>query len=167
MEQLWAQVFWWHWDNKEESWSDAHSEDIYDAYLEEMRSSDNNKSLDKLTLLSYNVLHDKLGRNHILRPDLRYRRILDMLERAEADFIGLNEVDTELQQELLKEKWVRERYYVSDASVEVAETLEGPWGNLLLSRFPYHSLYTVAMTGSPRKTIVGAADLCVYGITVS
>jgi endonuclease/exonuclease/phosphatase family metal-dependent hydrolase len=78
------------------------------------------------------------------------------------DLIGLNEVDSTFQQELLKERWVRERFYVSDAS-DSAETLQGPWGNLLLSRFPFHSLYTISMTGASRKTLAGVVDLCVSG----
>lgn len=188
--QRWQQLDWWHWDREEEKWSDEGGDTLYKEYVEMGRTGKESDSegededeveeeekeeeekeeisgLNKLTLVTFNVMHDEWSREHVVHTDRRYMHTLSLLEkmRKKADLIGLNEVSRHFQQLLLKQDWVKDHFFVSDAS-EKAQSLQKPSGNLILSRFPFHSLYTVALSGCSRKAVVGVVDLPVAGVMV-
>eukprot|EP01098_Paradermamoeba_levis_P014136 TRINITY_DN6647_c0_g1_i4.p1 TRINITY_DN6647_c0_g1~~TRINITY_DN6647_c0_g1_i4.p1 ORF type:complete len:397 (-),score=102.02 TRINITY_DN6647_c0_g1_i4:354-1544(-) len=113
----------------------------------------------KLRVAALNVLHDEEFWlvKQISRPLERQRRIFSILEALGADVVCLNEVTPSFLRLLLDQKWVRERYLVSDVVKDAAqrggkeegrETKNGSlnhpntfMGNLILSKLPIKHVF--------------------------
>jgi endonuclease/exonuclease/phosphatase family metal-dependent hydrolase len=108
-------------------------------------SSSNNatsaSTVTDVTILTYNVLFDapdEAGRfdSATLEPEARLQCALDVIERANADIVCLQEVTKATLAVLLSCEFVRERYYVSDvvdASGGGGETVT-PYGQVTLAK---------------------------------
>ena len=90
----------------------------------------------QLTVATLNVLFD-LYDPELLDTRRRTRATLALLRPVDADLIALQEVTAPFLQALLELPWVREHYFVSEGPS--ARTVE-PYGQVLLSRFPFASL---------------------------
>lgn len=117
-------------------------------------------SARSLRVVTLNVLVDTYDADRI-HTALRIPAILSLLEAADADLIGLQEVTKPFLDRLLEEPWVREGYFVSDGPE--ARTVE-PYGQVLLSRFPVRHLEQVAF--SPRKRVLVAIVAASAGIDI-
>lgn len=106
-----------------------------------------------LTVVTYNVLLSRPGEDHLDTPR-RTRRLLQLLERSQADLIALQEVTPPLLTALLAQPWVREAYCVSDSPA--GETVT-PYGLLLLSRVPFARLSQHRFTRD-KRVLVGEFD---------
>lgn len=60
---------------------------------------------------------------------------IDVLQRANADIIGLQEVTQAFLIQLLRSPWVQQYYFVSDGQDGLTVK---PYGQLLLSKYPFH-----------------------------
>ena len=85
-----------------------------------------------LRLLTWNTLWDRYDSDKVF-TERRRPRLLEELERADADVVALQEVEKPLLEMLMRAPWVRERYTLSTgkALLDVADS-----GLLLLSRLP-------------------------------
>jgi poly(A) polymerase len=90
----------------------------------------------ELSVATFNVLFD-LYDPELLDTPRRTAATLSLLRSVDADLIALQEVTEPFLRALLEKPWVREHYFVSDGPV--ASTVK-PYGQLLLSRFPFASL---------------------------
>ena len=113
---------------------------------------------ESLKVVTWNILFDEFEEDKI-HTHLRLPVLLSLLEKTDADIIGLQEVTPELLVTILASQWIREHYYVSES--EVASTF-GVYGQLILSKYPFHT-YTRRLSSS--KHFV-AAEMRVNGRTV-
>ncbi|MFL5346255.1 MAG: poly(A) polymerase [Hyalangium sp.] len=93
-------------------------------------------ALEELTVASLNVLFD------LYDPDLldtRRRTVaaINLLRSVDADLIALQEVTPPFLTALLDTQWVREHFFLSEGPAAATVT---PYGQVLLSRFPFASL---------------------------
>jgi len=92
----------------------------------------------KLNVVTLNVLVPYPYLSWIQRNQERYLYQLDLLKQTNADFIGLNEVNHFYLELLLKQQWVRDKYYVSDISQEETssvDTIGQKHGTVLLMKY--------------------------------
>ena len=87
---------------------------------------------NSLTVASFNVLHNLYEKEKI-QTEKRLPAIIEHLHESDTDIIAIQEATPALLELLLSQDWVRD-YYVSSSIA--AETVQ-PFGNLLLSRFPF------------------------------
>ncbi|MFY0570459.1 RNA repair domain-containing protein [Archangium lansingense] len=90
----------------------------------------------ELTVATFNVLFD-LYDPELLASHRRTAATISLLRSVDADLIALQEVTAPFLRALLEKQWVREHYFVSEGPN--ASTVE-PYGQVLLSRFPFASL---------------------------
>jgi poly(A) polymerase len=102
-----------------------------------------------LTVVTYNVLLSRPGEDG-LDATGRTRRLFEVLERAQADLIALQEVTPPLLTELLAQPWVRGAYCVSDSPAGGTVT---PYGLLVLSRVPFARLSQHRFTRDKRVLV--------------
>ncbi|MEM9926239.1 MAG: RNA repair domain-containing protein, partial [Cyanobacteria bacterium P01_D01_bin.50] len=88
--------------------------------------------LNSLTIASFNVLCNLYEKSKI-KTEKRLPAIIKHLYQCDSDIIAIQEATPALVELLLSQDWVRD-YYVSSSIT--AETIQ-PFGNLLLSRFPF------------------------------
>lgn len=101
---------------------------------------------DRLTIVTYNVLADRVG-----EPG-RSRAVLDLLERADADVIALQEVAPWFLDELSGEAWVRRRYH----GTEIDGRLAAPGGQYILTKLAIERSAVEVLPGEPRRTVLVA-----------
>lgn len=110
-----------------------------------------------LRFATLNVLHDN-AQPELLQHDIRQDAICAELASVQPDVIGLNEVTQRLLERLLREDWVRDGYTVSavpgDVRCSHVTTVQGPFGNLLLSKIPPVSVAYVEQPGDGRHSHV-------------
>ena len=85
-----------------------------------------------LKVLTYNVLFDKYDKEEI-RSSERFPHINELLKGSNADVIVLEEVTVPFAKQMLRQEWVREKYWSTDSPHCL--TL-APYGQLVLSRHP-------------------------------
>jgi poly(A) polymerase len=90
---------------------------------------------DDLTVVSYNVLCNLYEAENI-QTEKRLPAIIHELQKNAADIIALQEVTPELVEVLLQTDWVQD-YFISES---VSAKTVKPYGNLLMSRLPFHLL---------------------------
>ncbi|QRN99832.1 DUF504 domain-containing protein [Archangium violaceum] len=90
----------------------------------------------ELTVATFNVLYD-LYDPELLDTGRRTSAAISLLRSVDADIIALQEVTESFLRVLLEKQWVREHYFLSEGPS--AATVQ-PYGQLLLSRFPFASL---------------------------
>lgn len=95
---------------------------------------------DQLKVVTFNVLFDawwgKPYKHHIVCPGKRFAHQFQLLEKMDADVIGLNEVTSNYIDKITMQKWVQESYYISDYN---GSTINN-FGNLILSKYPIAEL---------------------------
>ncbi len=108
----------------------------------------------ELTLVTYNVWFGKYYFQE------RCEALLKIVRDGEADVIGLQEVTPNFLEIVLKQRWVRDSYYISDATgVSVQD-----YGVLLLSRIPIRRMFLHELLSfMNRKFLV--AEFCINGET--
>jgi uncharacterized protein (UPF0248 family) len=107
----------------------------YDTEWKPCIADSKSKSIDSLTIASYNVLIDVHHPDQI-QTKKRLPAILAELRKTDADIIALQEVTPALVDLLLKTDWVRD-YFISESPY--ADKVK-PYGNLIMSRFPFQLL---------------------------
>jgi poly(A) polymerase len=90
----------------------------------------------ELTVASLNVLFD-LYNAELLDTGRRTAAAISLLRSVDADLIALQEVTPRFLHALLDTPWVREHFFLSEGP---AATTVTPYGQVLLSRFPFASL---------------------------
>jgi poly(A) polymerase len=90
----------------------------------------------ELTVASLNVLFD-LYNPELLDTARRTAAAISLLRSVDADLIALQEVTPPFLQALLDTPWIREHFFLSEGP---AATTVTPYGQVLLSRFPFASL---------------------------
>lgn len=110
--------------------------------------------------LTWNVLEERIQPERT-KPERRLRLLLDLLERADADLIGLQEVSPALCARLLAEPWVRAGGYA--ASDGPAGTTLRPHGPLLLSRAPVRRL-ALRRDGRGERVLLAELEGLVVGV---
>jgi poly(A) polymerase len=90
---------------------------------------------ERLRVLTWNVLFDRF-KPEAIHTARRMPVLLDLLERADADLIGLQEVTPSFLQALLETRWAR-GYWLSEGP---SAATVSPSGQLLLSRLPLRAL---------------------------
>lgn len=115
-----------------------------------------------LRALTWNVLEERIQPERT-RPERRLRIVLDLLERADADLVALQEVSPALCARLLAEPWVRAGGYA--ASDGPPGTTLRPHGPLLLSRAPVRRCALRRDGRGERVLLAELADpACVVGV---
>ncbi|WPB79650.1 poly(A) polymerase [Archangium violaceum] len=104
--------------------------------VEESVSTEVQPAPTDLTFATFNVLFD-LYDPELLATHRRTAATISLLRSVDADVIALQEVTAPFLRALLEKQWVREHYFVSDGPD--ASTVE-PYGQVLLSRYPFASL---------------------------
>jgi poly(A) polymerase len=104
----------------------------YDCEWKPFICEGKSKSIDSLTIASYNVLID-VHHPELIQTNKRLPAILSELRKTDADIIALQEVTPALIDLLLKTDWVRD-YFISESAY--ADKVK-PYGNLIMSRFPF------------------------------
>jgi uncharacterized protein (UPF0248 family) len=104
----------------------------YDCEWKPFICEGKSKSIDSLTIASYNVLID-VHHPELIQTNKRLPAILSELRKTDADIIALQEVTPALIDLLLKTDWVRD-YLISESAY--ADKVK-PYGNLIMSRFPF------------------------------
>jgi poly(A) polymerase len=89
-----------------------------------------------LTIASLNVLFD-LYDPELLDTRRRTRAAISLLRQVDADVIALQEVTKPFLEALLDTQWIREHFFLSEGPDATTVT---PYGQVLLSRFPFASL---------------------------
>ncbi|MBN1206467.1 MAG: DUF504 domain-containing protein [Myxococcaceae bacterium] len=110
----------------------------------------------ELTVASFNVLFD-LYHPELLDTRRRTVAALSLLRSVDADLIALQEVTEPFLRALLETPWVREHFFLSEGPV--ATTVK-PYGQVLLSRFPFASLSQCVFTRDKR---IIAGELALRG----
>ncbi|PTL78418.1 poly(A) polymerase [Vitiosangium sp. GDMCC 1.1324] len=90
----------------------------------------------ELTVATFNVLFD-LYDPELLDTRRRTAATISLLRSVDADIIALQEVTEPFLRALLETRWVREHFFVSEGPAASTVT---PYGQVLLSRFPFASL---------------------------
>lgn len=101
-------------------------------------------------LCTMNVLFDLYG-NERIQTKRRMPALIDLLRDTGADIIGLQEVTQPFLIRLMREEWVQRNYYVSDGSL--GYSLKPYYGQLILSKLPFHRLITHQFSKSKKVTI--------------
>jgi poly(A) polymerase len=110
----------------------------------------------ELTVASLNVLFD-LYNPEMLDSRRRNLAAISLLRSVDADIISLQEVTEPFLRALLDTPWVREHFFLSEGPA--ALTVK-PYGQVILSRFPFASLSQCVFTRDKR---VIAAELALRG----
>eukprot|EP00347_Sterkiella_histriomuscorum_P019482 403341465 len=97
--------------------------------------------VQNITMITYNIWFESFYRKE------RYAVILKILEKSKADFVCLQEVIYDFQVMLFNEKWVRERYFVSEMDIT------GGYGVLILSKWPCR-FYEMAFPGRMGRSLL-------------
>lgn len=109
-----------------------------------------NTQVNQLRFVTFNVWFDDYYRQE------RAKVLLKIIKNCAADVIGLQEVTPKFLQLVLEQKWVRDKYYISDATGETVV----PFGIILLSKIPINQLSLSELPSSMyRKFLV--ANLCI------
>jgi poly(A) polymerase len=85
-----------------------------------------------LTVATFNVLFN-LYETEKIQTEKRLPAIFQQLRQCEADIIAIQEATPQFVESLLSHNWIR-NYFISD--LHTGDTIK-PYGNLLLSRFPF------------------------------
>eukprot|EP01060_Flectonema_neradi_P009396 TRINITY_DN166_c0_g1_i2.p1 TRINITY_DN166_c0_g1~~TRINITY_DN166_c0_g1_i2.p1 ORF type:complete len:393 (+),score=63.08 TRINITY_DN166_c0_g1_i2:67-1245(+) len=99
-----------------------------------------------IRIVGYNVLTDTFFKKadsmfpHKLGHADRRKAAIDLLEKEDADIIGLNEVSPTFLKQLLESKWVQKSYLTTRV-----EQFDRPFGNVLLSKIPIKSVHTIRL----------------------
>jgi poly(A) polymerase len=104
----------------------------YDREWKPALAESKSKSIESLTIASYNVLIDVHHPDRI-QTKKRLPALLAELRKTDADIIALQEVTPAFIDLLLKTDWVRD-YFISESAY--ADKVK-PYGNLIMSRFPF------------------------------
>lgn len=110
------------------------------------RDSEIHPAPTEISVATFNVLFD-LYDPELLATRRRTAATVSLLRSVDADVIALQEVTEPFLRALLEKQWVREHYFVSDGPA--ASTVE-PYGQVLLSRFPFSSLSQCVFTRDKR-----------------
>lgn len=97
------------------------------------RTEVKNRDTSQFSIITYNVLFSTFENNKE-QSNARVQKIIEILNNSNADIIGLQEVTQSFLIQLLREDWVKLNYYVSDS---IQGTTVNPYGQLLLSKFPF------------------------------
>ncbi|WP_257460766.1 poly(A) polymerase [Archangium lipolyticum] len=108
----------------------------------------------ELTVATFNVLYD-LYDPELLDTGRRTSAAISLLRSVDADIIALQEVTEPFLRALLEKPWVREHYFLSEGPS--AATVQ-PYGQLLLSRFPFTSL-SQCVFSRDKRVIAGELTL--------
>ncbi len=107
-----------------------------------------------LRVLTWNVLFDRYDQE-IVRTRERIPRLLELLWKADADLVGLQEVEAPLLRTLLEVPWITGQYQLTDGPE--AATVQ-PYGQVLLSRLPIRAS-AVHMLGEDKRHLVADVEL--------
>ena len=105
-----------------------------------------------ISIVGYNVLTDTFFKKaeslfpHKLCHADRRKAAIDLLEKEDADIIGLNEVSPTFLRDLMKSRWVQKDYFTTRV-----EQFDSPFGNVLLSRLPMKSVHTFRLATKIRR----------------
>ncbi|BAZ17135.1 RNA 2',3'-cyclic phosphodiesterase [Calothrix sp. NIES-4071] len=88
--------------------------------------------INTLTVATFNVLFN-LYETEKIQTEKRLPAIFEQLRQCKADIIAIQEATPQFVESLLSQNWIQ-KYYISES--HTAETVK-PYGNLLLSRFPF------------------------------
>lgn len=91
-----------------------------------------NIKTDTLTVATFNVLFN-LYETEKIQTEKRLPAIFEQLRQCEADIIAIQEATPQFLESLLSQNWMR-NYFISESNI--GDTVK-PYGNLLLSRFPF------------------------------
>ncbi|WP_225409143.1 poly(A) polymerase [Stigmatella hybrida] len=125
---------------------DAHAEAWCEDVPPDTVDTEALPSPEALTVATFNVLFD-LYDAELIDTRRRIPEALSLLRSVDADLIALQEVTEPFLRMLLATPWIREHYFLSDGPV--AATVK-PYGQLLLSRFPFASLRQCVFTRDKR-----------------
>ncbi|MFP2905657.1 poly(A) polymerase [Pyxidicoccus sp. 3LFB2] len=127
----------WRFDTGTGAWAKAPSQPVVTGPL---------PSPERLSVITLNVLFD-LYDGEMLATERRMPAVLGLLRDTGADVIALQEVTAPFLRALLAEPWVREQYWLSEGPDAATVT---PYGQVLLSRLPFSSLFQRAFTRDKR-----------------
>lgn len=99
----------------------------------DQRNSFTNQEIERFSILTYNVLFSTFEKSKE-QSNARIEKLIEILKYSNADIIGLQEVTQSFLIQLLREDWVKNTYYISDS---IQGTTVNPYGQLLLSKFPF------------------------------
>ncbi|MDY7231411.1 poly(A) polymerase [Hyalangium rubrum] len=127
------------------------------AWVEALRGASDSEplpSLAELTVASFNVLFD-LYDPELLDTRRRTAAALSLLRSVDADVLALQEVTGPFLSALLEAPWVREHFFLSEGP---AATTVTPYGQVLLSRFPFTTLNQCVFSRD-KRVIAGELSL--------
>lgn len=117
-----------------------------------------------LSLLTFNVLYsneDDTDDNSGLPKDynvsdiangaVRLPHQLNFLKSLQSDLLVLQESHPSFKSSLLAQKWVQEKYFISNVDDTITDDL---YGGLILSRFPIVRSYLLLHSNSPKRTTI-------------
>ncbi len=91
-----------------------------------------NIQIDTLTIATFNVLFN-LYETEKIQTEKRLPAIFEQLRQCEADIIAIQEATPQFVESLISQNWIH-NYFISES--HIGDTVK-PYGNLLLSRFPF------------------------------
>ncbi|MCB9638155.1 MAG: DUF504 domain-containing protein [Myxococcales bacterium] len=100
----------------------------------EAETIDTSATENALRVVTWNVLSERYAAGFV-QPNKRMGYLLAELQKRDADVIGLQEVESGLVQELLREPWVRKNYWVSED--ETGQAFAERMGQLILMKRPF------------------------------
>jgi poly(A) polymerase len=95
-------------------------------------------SVKNLKVVTWNTLFDIYEADKIY-TEYRTPLLLDILQKTNADIVGLQEIRPKVLAKILAQPWVQERYYVSEDASVSNETCER-FGQIILCRWPFKLL---------------------------
>jgi len=115
----------------------------------EVNYIDSKASINKLHIISYNIMHDygEFLISDVANTSMRFYALCNLLEKENADIIALQEVSFGIYKKLLQQDWVRNRYYVCENKGESVD----PYGTLILSKFPPIKILNRVFPGTPKN----------------
>jgi poly(A) polymerase len=126
----------------------------WDIYSGDETIADGLVRAEQIQFATYNVLFD-LYHKDLVQTDKRLPHISALLERCQADIIGLQEVTPQSLEYILRQPWITEQYFISAGP---DSDLVKPYGQVLLSRFPIRKLYQLRYT-KHKHAIIAEIDL--------
>lgn len=136
----WCKHTWFHYDYQDYTLPDGHP--IHPSHNDD----NNNKKKKKkrqLTILTFNILFDIYkAQDTISHSVKRYKYQLEEFKKLNLDIICLQEVTATFLALMEADEWIRETYYVSHCISDKSCAVRiMPYGNIILSKYPFSGLY--------------------------
>eukprot|EP01006_Ploeotia_vitrea_P016592 TRINITY_DN47331_c0_g1_i1.p1 TRINITY_DN47331_c0_g1~~TRINITY_DN47331_c0_g1_i1.p1 ORF type:complete len:1019 (-),score=137.11 TRINITY_DN47331_c0_g1_i1:128-3082(-) len=138
------------WDSEKEAWTPV---DTTSAAAPSAMSQTN------LKVVSYNILFDTFH-TALIHTKQRLPMLVQELQKADADIVGLQEVTVPILNTILLDDWIRQTYYISDITAESIT----PSGQVILSKLPFTS---VSLHNFSEKKRAAFARVKVNGVDVT